>query len=393
MTMVRGNATTLKLANRQFIMKLLLEESPLTKLEMAQKTSLSFSAVSNLISEMERDNLVLEIGLAESGGGRRATLYKLNPMAHIFVGLDIQVERICLVILAADGSILTSCEQPLDVGIGPERVVEQSVNLIQEQLSSIGLSSEAVSRIGVSIPGPIDSANQMVLSPPNLPGWRNVPLKDMFESAMGIPCILEKDANAAAFGECKYGAGRGIDNLLYVMADTGIGGAIIVNGDIYRGAFNDAGDIGHMPIDIRGPRCNCGGVGCLEALASGLAIQREVYNLTQKHLQTEDIVTQSQTDKQIEQVVLMAAEYLGYAVGGLSNALNTSMVILGGSLLEQSDLYHQKTIESMKKQILPDFAYRVRIERPKFYRLSGAVGAALLAVHRDFLTNEVGSAN
>lgn len=386
----KGNTAFLRVVNRESVIKLLLETSPLTKQDIARVTSLSFSAVSNLVSEMEEDKTVREVGLAASGGGRKATLYELNPHACVFLGVDIQVERLSMVIMGQDASVIASHEESLDVTLGPTAVVKRIVELARSLVSRQGFKLQDVGGMGVSVPGPIDARRQIVVSPPNLPGWRNVPLGDMIESAIGITCLIEKDANAAAFGECKYGAGRGVDNLLYVMADTGIGGAIIINGSIFRGSFDDAGDIGHMPIDINGPKCNCGRTGCVEALASGLAIERKIQLNTGTIASISDLYDLYEIDEEMACIVREAGRYLGCAVGGLVNALNTSLVIFGGSLLGRSEHYFQETVESMKRQVLPEFVHQVRVERPRFREFAGAVGAAALMVHRKLLSHEEG---
>ncbi|MCL6442613.1 MAG: ROK family transcriptional regulator [Alicyclobacillus sp.] len=376
-----GTTASLKAANRTAIGHVLLQKAPLTKQEIAKMTSLSFSAVSNLVLEMQEEGLIREVGLAESGGGRRAVLYALDPSAYLVAGIDIQVERLVIALLWADGSVLCTHQEPLNISDGPTSVVQQAARTIERLRAEHQVTDTAVTSVGVSVPDPIDADQGMVLSPPNMPGWRNVPLRDMMESAFGVGCVIEKDANAAAFGECKYGSGRSIQHLLYVMADTGIGGAFIVNGDIYSGAFNDAGDIGHIPIDIRGPRCNCGAVGCVEALASGIAIEREIRAKKGYGMRLDDLPQLCQDDAEIEQIVRQAAEYLGFVVGGLTNAFNVSTVILGGSLLETNDVYFSTTVDVMKQQILPEFAHRVRIERPQLGGFSGAIGAAKLVFH------------
>ncbi len=137
--------------------------------------------------------------------------------------------------------------------------------------------------IGIDAPGPVDYAHGIITTPPNLPGWHDVPLASIIGKEFGVPCVLENDANAAALAEHRWGSGRGSRDMLFLTVSSGIGGGIIIDGKLYRGASGAAGEVGHMTIDIRGPRCHCGRRGCLEMYASGLAIARLARRLVGRH--------------------------------------------------------------------------------------------------------------
>ncbi|GMA65028.1 ROK family protein [Alicyclobacillus fastidiosus] len=212
-----------------------------------------------------------------------------------------------------------------------------------------------------------------------MPGWRNVPLRDLLTQEFQVSCYIEKDANAAALGELKYGAGKDVNDLVYIMVDVGIGGGIIVNDDIYRGFLGGAGEIGHMMIDASGPPCNCGSNGCLEAVASGIVIEREVYREIGTNIRLEQLLQDGIGQHPfLHKSLVQAGQYLGIAVANLCNALNPPLVILGGKVVEGSDLYFEQAIERARQRILPDFAQRIQIVRAKLGGLSGAIGAATI---------------
>jgi len=158
----------------------------------------------------------------------------------------------------------------------PERLIPRIHDAIQQALDEAHTTLDQVVGIGIAAPGPLDSHTGVVFSPPNLPGWDNVPLRDLFEKhySSKIPVYLENDANAAGLGEYLFGAGRGSRDIVYLTLSTGIGGGVIVDGNIMEGTSGTAGELGHMTIDWHGERCNCGNIGCLEQLASGTAIAR-----------------------------------------------------------------------------------------------------------------------
>lgn len=156
----------------------------------------------------------------------------------------------------------------------PDRVIPRLLSAIQQALTEAHLTIDQVAGIGVATPGPLDYRTGVIYSPPNMPGWERVPLRNILQQQFKVPIYVENDAHAAGLGEYMFGAGRGSRNMVYLTISTGIGGGVILDGKIIEGASGTAGELGHMTIDRHGPRCNCGNVGCLEALASGTAIAR-----------------------------------------------------------------------------------------------------------------------
>jgi glucokinase len=156
----------------------------------------------------------------------------------------------------------------------PDVLIPRMWDAIEQALAMADVTLNQVAGIGIGAPGPLDSRTGVVFSPPNLAGWRNVPLRDIFVTHFNVPIFVENDANAAALAEYMFGAGRGSQEIVYLTISTGIGGGVITQGCILEGVIGTAAELGHMTIDMHGPRCNCGNIGCLESLASGTAIAR-----------------------------------------------------------------------------------------------------------------------
>jgi glucokinase len=156
----------------------------------------------------------------------------------------------------------------------PERLLPRVYGIIRQALDEAHLTLDQITGIGVATPGPLNNRTGVIYSPPNLPGWDNVPLRDLIQQQFNKPVFIENDAHTAGLGEYMFGAGRGSKHLVYLTISTGIGGGVIIDGKILEGANGTAGELGHMTIDWKGERCNCGNIGCLEYLASGTAIAR-----------------------------------------------------------------------------------------------------------------------
>ena len=152
---------------------------------------------------------------------------------------------------------------------------EAVMGRIERAIRRVWPANAPVAAIGLVAPGPLDPWSGVVLDAPNIPGWKNYPLRAIIQERFDVPILVGNDANAAALAEQRFGAGQGEPNLIYITVSTGIGGGIIVNGELLLGAHGLAGEIGHIIVEPDGPRCGCGNYGCLETLASGPSIARQ----------------------------------------------------------------------------------------------------------------------
>ncbi|GAJ07289.1 unnamed protein product, partial [marine sediment metagenome] len=208
--------------------------------------------------------------------------------------------------------------------------------------------------ISIAAAGAIDFDKGLVTSSPHLPGWHDVPLRDIVKEKYKVNTFLINDASAAALGEHHFGIGQGVNNLILLTVGTGIGGGIIINGRLYSGASGSAGEIGHITIDVNGPRCSCGNTGCLEALVSGTAVAKEAIkrigqgersSLTEivggkiENITAEEVLTAARAgDSLASEVILKAATYLGVGLVNLVNIFNPEMIIIGGGMAKMGEL-------------------------------------------------------
>lgn len=187
---------------------------------------------------------------------------------HI-LGIDIGGTKLAVGVATAQGQLLSTERIPTNSGEGPDRVLARLADVCRTVIEKAGVKVDAA---GVGCVGPLDQKTGYVINPVNLHGWNKVPLVNTLKSHLNIPVFLDNDANAAALGEHRFGAGRGMANMVYLTISTGIGGGIIVNHQLYQGENGNAGELGHMSVNFAGRPCGCGNLGCIEQYASGTAI-------------------------------------------------------------------------------------------------------------------------
>lgn len=313
----------------------------------------------------------------------------------MYLGVDLGGTKILTALVDAGGRVLAR-ERVVTPSRGPEGVVDAIVGTVERVCAAAGVPLAAVAGVGVGAPGPMDPHTGVVFEPPNLPGWRDVPLGAMLAARLRARVFVENDANAAAMGERWMGAGRGADDLIYITISTGVGGGLVLRGRLYHGVTGTAGEVGHMVIDPSGPRCACGRTGCLEALASGTAIARAARaaveggaRTTLAALPAEAVTAEAvaaaarEGDAVAREVYARAARALGIGIANLVNLLNPALVILGGGVADAGELLFGPVRRIVREEAFERPAAAVRIVPAGLGGLAGVVGAA--AVVRDRL--------
>ena len=263
------------------------------------------------------------------------------------IGIDLGGTKIRSVVTLADGTIVGEDIRPTDAEGGPNVVVNRLVASAQAAVTASGVPHHSIVAVGVTAPGTVDFDEGVLHQPPNLPGWDAVPLGRLMRDLLDRPVFVENDANAAAYGEWRYGAGVGLRHLIYLTVSTGIGAGLILNGQMYRGADGAAGELGHMTIDVNGPPHNCGMVGCLEVLASGTAIARMARDaveadrapLLARLADEAGELTAAEVDRAADagdpvaqEILAKAAHYLGVGLANYINIFNPEAIVIGGGV-------------------------------------------------------------
>ncbi len=314
------------------------------------------------------------------------------------VGIDIGGTKLATVVADTAGNILNKVRKPTLAERGPEYARQLLFDMVHETIELAGLERTAISAIGVSCGGPLDTKTGIVYSPPNLPGWDALPLKSQLESEFEIPVTIENDANASALAEYRFGGGRGYNAVLYMTMSTGIGGGIVLDGQVYHGANDSAGEVGHQILLPDGPLCGCGKRGCLEALCSGPAIARRaqaavrnekasattLLDLAGGHIESvrsEHVLEAArQGDALALRLVEETAYYMGWGIANLVNILNPDIVLLGTIAIAAGDLLLNPIRKTVSEFAMTRPAEAVKIAPAQLGEALGDLAAVALVV-------------
>jgi glucokinase len=264
------------------------------------------------------------------------------------IGIDLGGTKIAAAVITADGAIHERELIPTEAENGREHVIAR---LIAVTHSLQQRSAYSIQALGIGAPAPLSPSEGIIWEAPNLPGWERVPLRDLLQADPGLPVALENDARAAALAEARVGAGRSASSMLYVSVGTGIGGALLIDGRLVRGASETAGEIGHMVMNPSGPLCGCGNYGCLEQYAAGPAIERRAADLL--HGGASSSLSAIPLDQLTGEAIAAAArsgdavglrafqeagEWLGAGIASVVNLFNPQTVVVGGGVAQTGDL-------------------------------------------------------
>lgn len=229
---------------------------------------------------------------------------------------------------------------------------------------------ERVRALAIGSPGPIDLARGVLVNPPNLRGWRNVPLRDRLATVTGAKVLLENDANLAGLGEFHQGAGKGSRNLVYITWSTGIGAGLVVEGKLYHGSHGTAGEFGHTVLDPTGPLCTCGQRGCLEQLAAGHGIA------AQAGRPALDVFADAGSgEPQARMIVSKAAVYMGLGLINITNVMDPDVIVIGGGIVQSWELVERVLRETLASSPFIKAARRPKLRRARLGDRAGLVGA------------------
>jgi glucokinase len=312
------------------------------------------------------------------------------------VGVDVGGTNIKVGVMPIGGGLPVGVRTlPTEAARGAQFVVDRIVRMIGEATSEVleehGHDRESLAGVGIGSPGPLDRESGVVLDTPNL-GWRNFPLRDLISNEVGLPAWLDNDANCATFGEWWMGAGKGSQSLVGVTLGTGIGGGIIVDGELFHGASDAAGEIGHMTIDFTGRKCKCGNYGCLEAYASGPNIAaRAVEGIeagaesTLRHMvdgQLDRITAYTvyeavvQGDPYANEVMVETAKILGAGVANLINIFNPQCVVIAGGVTRAGDHLFVPLRAEIRRRAFKSAAEACQVLPAELPETAGIIGAA-----------------
>ncbi|MFL6007091.1 MAG: ROK family protein [Gaiellaceae bacterium] len=314
------------------------------------------------------------------------------PAPEVALGLDIGGTKLAAGVVDASGSVHSFAVEPSLGEEGPEAVLARLLDLGSRAVAESGVPWAEIASVGIGCGGPIDDVRGVVLSPPHLPGWVDVPVTALAQDAYGRQAVLENDATAAAAAEHRYGAGRGTRNMVYLTISTGVGGGIVIDGRLYRGSLGNGGEFGHVTIDCAGRPCHgCGRLGCLEAYVSGTSIAQRAREALadgrESALPAEptaaDVAAAAQAgDPLAREIWDEATTALGCGLTSIVNVLEPELVVLGGGVTRSGDLLLEPVREAVRTTAMSPAGRAAGIVLSGLGDRVGVVGAAAIAFER-----------
>lgn len=348
---------------------------PHTRAELAERAGLARSTVGIRVDELLALGLIAPLGEAVSSGGRPPSQFALNPSARLVLAVDCGANHQSVVIADLGSTILASDLQERPISDGPQAVLEHVVETALGLLARLGRSGRDLVAAGIGLPGPVEHATGRAVKPPIMPGWHGFDVAAWVMRRLGIPALVDNDVNIMAIGE-RTVAFPEVDDLIFVKVATGIGSGIISGGRLQRGAQGTAGDIGHVRI-ARGDGvvCECGNIGCLEALASGPAIARQLGVATP----AEVVALVESGNAAAIAAVRQAGRDLGEVLSACVSLINPSVIVIGGSMAEAGSHLIAGIHDVVDARSMPIATESLSIVLSAARDRAGVIGASVLA--------------
>jgi glucokinase len=316
--------------------------------------------------------------------------------APLYLGIDLGGTKILALVGTDHGNTLGESLTSTPTSAGPEAVAEAMASAAKDAVQQAGVDLTSIVGVGVAAAGGIQPSTGVVVESPNVRSLTGHSLMDLLRKHFSPPIVVVNDANAAALAEHRFGAGQGVANLLYMTVSTGIGGGIIINGELYQGTHGFAAEVGHITVAANGPVCQCGRHGCLETMASGTALAREakarlaagessVLQALVKQGGPDSITAErvfealAQNDSLARAVVEQGSFYLGIGLKSLVNVLDPDRIVIGGGLSNQWESYIAPAVEIMREQAFANMGKDLPVVPPALGVQTGALGAIAVA--------------
>jgi predicted NBD/HSP70 family sugar kinase len=375
------NHEVMRSNNKRFILEVIRKEGPLSKKEIADRLRVSITSVTTFINELLAEALIVTGGAAKSTGGRKSELFQSNPNAFHVAAIDIQVDRLIILLLNADGAILA--KERLDLAATDEWSVAARLKTALESLcDKTQIPVVNLAGLGIGVPGIVNPATNRIDFAPHL-GWKNVDLATLLGNDLP-PLVMENEANAAAIGETHWGAAQGVGNVIYVSVGIGLGAGLILNRQLYRGPNRLAGEFGHMTIEQNGLPCRCGNRGCWEVYASNEATLRRYAAYSGSKLKDyEELLSLFEKGDPVAKLAMEeTVRYLGLGLTNLINGLNPEMIILGGGIVRVQQHIYAELLKNIKERC-SEFSFKeVNLRFSELENHAAALGVGCLAIER-----------
>jgi glucokinase-like ROK family protein len=390
-----GDQMLVRRLNTAIILDRLRLNAPLSRAGISSCTGLNRSTVSSIVSALIKEGLVHETEFQKDKLGRPGLLLELSPSGARAIGVQIGVDFVSVMLADFVAKPIWHKRVAIDPAIGQAIFIERTGDLIQEALQQAKRNGSQMLGICVGVPGLVDLNLGELVFAPNLK-WRRVPLRQILAGRFDVPVFVENDANASALGEYYFGVARAVKDFVYLTADIGLGGGIILGGKLFRGKGGYAGEVGHMSFDPNGALCACGRRGCWESLVSPRSVVQNIRatlsdgteslirDLVQGNLNDISFDTVLQAANANDRVALQAlqgvGQWLGRGIANLVNTFNPELVVLGGALARASKILTPAIEATVKETALRQPQETLQIATSAYGSEACVVGAIAIVL-------------
>lgn len=369
--MILSDSKILKNKNALKLLELIKNNSEISRADLAKKTELTPASITKIVQKLINEEIVVELGLGDSTGGRPPKILKLNSKAGNFISIYLASDYIELVLY--DLGVKRIYEDKHDIWIRTKnKIIDDIVAMIERAIET---SRVKVLGIGIAVNGLVDTKSGISVYSPHYK-WNNVNLVKILEEKFNIKIYVENDVRAMAMGEKSYGIAKKSENFVVINIENGVGSALYLNNQIYRGTHFGAGEFGHIPIEDNEQRCSCGKKGCLETLVNNQNLEDKYFNLTEKNLKAWEIYEEYNKGNKIAvQLVENIAVVLAKGLVPLVNILNPDLIIIVGDINRAQDKLYKIIIKELKNRTFGNLSDSLNIVSSSFGKESANKGA------------------
>jgi len=370
--------------NRLRVIESIYRHPGCSRADIARWTGLSRGTVSAVAEELDRVHLIREHDAPDEavrprGTGRPPTLLSLVPGAAFAIGIDIGHQHVRVTICDLAGEPIAEKWSRAHVDDAPSETLDLAHDLARQVLDEAAVASERLLGAGIGLAAPIDQRTGEVKANGILPGWHGVAPAAEIQDRLGISAQLANDADMGALGEKVFGAGRNADDMIYIRLSAGVGAGLILAGQPYRGGYGMAGEIGHVCVQPSGQICRCGNRGCLETVASPIAVARLLEHVVERPMTPDQLFDLlAADDRGARRAVADAGEAVGMVVSWVVNILNPELVVIGGDLAAAGDVLLDPIRASIQRHSVPGAAADVHVTAGVLGDRAEVLGAAAL---------------
>ncbi len=380
----------------------LYTKGPITKKSIVEETGLSFAKVNSIILSLSGEGIAVEDGKEDSNGGRPSAIYKINENYGYIVGCELSHTRIHTIISNLNGEVITGRENIYDKSAGKDSIIKQIIKSIRDSINDSKIDINKFLGVGFAIAGLVNPAEGTGKPFPHLVDWGDIYFQKIIKNEFNLDSYVENIANSAALAEFNFGIGRESPNILFLDVGTGVGMGIILKGELYEGSTGSAGEFGHITVDENGPLCECGNVGCIEAIASTNAVIKRAKSFLEKgvisHLNDE--ISGDLSNLNFEMICKAAdngdklsynllddmGKSLGEGIVTLINLFNPERIILGDQLNRNCPVVLDSISNIVQKRALEVPRRKAEIVYSQLEKNAAAIGATIPFIKKFFST-------